>query len=291
MIQSQPYSQYYGQSYSNQPSRNDPWTSQRPRQNPHVPRSGIAVFDPASDPVDYSSYVNFDVSNWANNSTDPNYLISPNEVLPPQDHAFDFHTTIQQDHQVQRPLEMRVTVPSPPPTALEFVNYNQSTPFFADDYMTDSQLSPSSPEDSMMGSSLSQLPLSPHPGSLPSPGGSDGMYSYQHSDPGMMFESQNSDQFDVKPAPPTAPLQMERSPTKISAQEMAFEASPEPERRARPSSNTKGSGRAGGRAVGTHLEPKVAKAAHDMRKIVACWHCVLQRDKVRFGFSSTWRFG
>jgi hypothetical protein len=31
--------------------------------------------------------------------------------------------------------------------------------------------------------------------------------------------------------------------------------------------------------LGTHLEPTVAKAAHDMRKIVACWHCVLQRDK------------
>ena len=35
-----------------------------------------------------------------------------------------------------------------------------------------------------------------------------------------------------------------------------------------------------GRALGSHLEPKVAKAARDMRKTVACWHCVLQRDKV-----------
>lgn len=31
--------------------------------------------------------------------------------------------------------------------------------------------------------------------------------------------------------------------------------------------------------MGTHLDPRVAKSAHDMRKIVACWHCVLQRDK------------
>jgi hypothetical protein len=39
----------------------------------------------------------------------------------------------------------------------------------------------------------------------------------------------------------------------------------------------------GGRALGTHLEPEVAKAAHDMRKISACWHCVLQRDKCSDG--------
>lgn len=42
--------------------------------------------------------------------------------------------------------------------------------------------------------------------------------------------------------------------------------------------------RPGGRAVGTHLSPKVVKAAHVMRHIVACWHCVLQRDKVRLFF-------
>ena len=45
---------------------------------------------------------------------------------------------------------------------------------------------------------------------------------------------------------------------------------------------SRGVNRPAGRAVGTHLEPKVAKAAHDMRKIVACWHCVLQRDRVTF---------
>jgi hypothetical protein len=41
--------------------------------------------------------------------------------------------------------------------------------------------------------------------------------------------------------------------------------------------------RPGGRPLGSHLLPGVAADANRMRKVVACWHCVLQRDKVRFG--------
>jgi len=60
--------------------------------------------------------------------------------------------------------------------------------------------------------------------------------------------------------------------------ELSFDASPEPES-SQSAAQKALAAKSGGRALGTHLEPTVAKAAHDMRKIVACWHCVLQRDK------------
>ncbi|KAF2809393.1 uncharacterized protein BDZ99DRAFT_28134 [Mytilinidion resinicola] len=37
--------------------------------------------------------------------------------------------------------------------------------------------------------------------------------------------------------------------------------------------------RPGGRKLGGHLRPEVAKDAHRMRKIGACWRCVIQRDR------------
>lgn len=59
--------------------------------------------------------------------------------------------------------------------------------------------------------------------------------------------------------------------------EIAISVSPEPETDG--SAAAKALAKSGGRTLGTHLNAEVAKAAHDMRKIVACWHCVLQRDK------------
>jgi hypothetical protein len=309
---SQPYNQTFGLQYTAQPHCRDPWTSQRPQQNPNVPRSGGVVFDPVSDPMDYREFVNYDVANinnWTSNNTDPNYLVSPNEPLaPPQDNFFDFptptHTQYPQAHQNQSPVEMRVTVPSPPPPGPNtFYNYNHPSQFLNEGYSPDSQF-PSSPDTSAMGSSIGQLPqspsyqtaLSPHV-SLPSPGGSDAMIStYQHSDSGMMVDSYNSDQFETKPLAGSSSVMAERSPTR-TIPEMTFDHSPEPESATtesavRSHSRGKGSGRPGGRALGTHLEPKVAKAAHDMRKTVACWHCVLQRDKVSIWTSITiWTIG
>lgn len=47
--------------------------------------------------------------------------------------------------------------------------------------------------------------------------------------------------------------------------------------------------RSGGRLLGSHLQPAVAADANMMRKVVACWRCVLQRDKVRSGLFSSCR--
>jgi hypothetical protein len=102
--------------------------------------------------------------------------------------------------------------------------------------------------------------------------------SYQRSDGGLQVEAYPTDQFEHHHPP--SPTQMQRAPRIIP--DVAFDPSPEPESQRAQSISSKGAGqRPGGRALGTHLNAKVAKEAHDMRKISACWHCVLQRDKVR----------
>lgn len=294
-LTSQPYSSYFGQNYSNQPSRQDPWTGQGPPRNPNVPRSGTAVFDPVTDPVpthiDYSAFVN-DVDYWTLNNTDPNYLISPNDpVAPPQDHLFTTaeqnffqqqqqHRTLaqaQRQPQVQNnsPIEMRVTNASPTPDANNFVNYNHTSSLFTNNYVTEG--APSS-----LITSIELAPNSPLM-SASSPGGSEGMFSsYQQSDPGMVLDRYPGEHLDTQFLPPASP---NRPSPNRSIPEVTFDISPEPEHLSehpavRRSGASKVTGRPGGRTLGTHLPAKVAKAAHDMRKTVACWHCVLQRDKV-----------
>jgi hypothetical protein len=288
----QPFSNYYGQNYPNQPPRQDPWNGQGPLRNPNQARPGIAVFDPVTDPIsppiDCSAFVNT-VDYWTMNNTDPAYLLSPNDPMaPPQ----DLFTTsqqhlFQQQHPQQQtmlrahyqgqihnssPIEMRLTAASPPPDSQNFVNYNSSSPLFTNNYTTESV-------SSSLTNSIEQVPNSPLV-SASSPGGSEGMFSsYQHSDPGMAYDQCAAETFDNQFLPPPSPVRP--SPNR-SVHGVTFDFSPEPEhhttRRAGPSRAT---GRPGGRALGTHLPAKVAKAAHDMRKTVACWHCVLQRDKVR----------
>ncbi len=129
---------------------------------------------------------------------------------------------------------------------------------------------------------VQQYSRSPYQGTI-SPGAaslssSDGIFSsYQPSDSDMMMDPFPAQRFGHKPPPSTSSLEMDYLNTG-EASEMNFGLSPEPES-SRSVMATKGLSKSGGRALGTHLEPKVAKAAHDMRKTVACWHCVLQRDK------------
>lgn len=295
-LPSQPYSNYFGQNYPNQPPRQDPWNGQGPPRNPNVPRSGMAVFDPVTDPVsppiDYSAFVN-DVDYWTMNNTDPNYLISPNDPMAPPQDVFSTaqqHFFRQQQQQQQRqqqtlmqprnqsqiqnssPIEMRLTTASPRPDSQNFVNYNSASSLFKNNYVTDSV--PSS-----LMTSIEQAPNSPL-ASASSPGGSEGMFSsYQQSDPGMVLDPYPAETFDTQFLPPPSPVRP--SPNR-SVHGLTFDLSPEPEHHnIRRSGVSKVTGRPGGRALGTHLPAKVAKAAHDMRKTVACWHCVLQRDKVR----------
>lgn len=282
---SQSYNTLYGQNYTNQPSHHDPWTSQRPQQNPNVPRSGGVIFDPETDgTMDYSSYVNIDVNHWTNNNTDPNYLVSPNAPRAPP-HELTYNSLTQYPPQTtslaSRPALPRVIVPPQP----QYLNHSQPSGYLGGPAMAEQQISAPSPSVSVW-STHGQFPspnqLSTH--SIPSPGGSDGMIpSYPASDQGIApvqgTASTTSD--TIVPYVPTE--HNNSSPTK-SGSELAFDTSPEPEpSRPGPRRTTsgRGSGRPGGRALGTHLEPRVAKAAHEMRRTVACWHCVLQRDKVR----------
>ncbi|KAF1949598.1 hypothetical protein CC80DRAFT_255834 [Byssothecium circinans] len=306
-LPSQPYNNFYSQNYTSQPSRQDPWNGQAPPRNPNVPRSGIAVFDPVSDPVsapiDYSAFLN-DVDFWTMNNTDPNYLISPNDPAPPRElfpvanQNFTQHRPQGQHHrhphqhqpqqqigygfsnqlqtQNASPIEMRVTTASPSPDAQNFVNYDASSPLFTENYSTDQCQPPT------LMTSIEHVPNSPM-ASASSPGGSESMFSsYQQSDSGLTVETRVGYAFSNRFLPAASSVEAERSPTR-SIPEVTFDISPEPEAHVvgpvRRSRENKGSGRPGGRTLGTHLDARVAKAAHDMRRIVACWHCVLQRDK------------
>ncbi|PVI00548.1 hypothetical protein DM02DRAFT_708049 [Periconia macrospinosa] len=285
-IPPQSYQTFYGQSYTDQPPRQDPWSGQGPLRNPNIPRSGVVVFDPVTDPYAAFSSMN-DTTSWTANNTDPNYLVSPNDpVAPPQDFfsvaTQDFlpsqsrqqaqyhmpnHMHIERDN----PIQMRLTAASPPPGPQTFVNYNATSPLFTDTYTTEHH-----PRPTLITSI--EMPNSPIP-LASSPGGSDSMMSSSYSDQGI-----NNSPHETRFMASTSPIEVARSPAR-SIPEVTFEiSSPEPEghmpgpiRRSRD--QAKNMSRPGGRALGTHLEPKVAKAAHDMRKTVACWHCVLQRDK------------
>ncbi|EDU45461.1 hypothetical protein PTRG_02938 [Pyrenophora tritici-repentis Pt-1C-BFP] len=278
----------FDQNYTTQPSRHDPWNGQGPSRSSMVPRSGHVVFDPQSDQtVNYSDYL-VDVDSWTAAFTDPTALISPSEpTIPPHENMF-FATAqnlaqrqFEQISQTQLPnhnsMDMQMRSTSPPPDQHNFVNYNASSDLFTESYITGNQFPapPSTASSTHQPSSPYQPGISP---SAPSPGSSDGMFSsYQHSDPGMMFDQYQTQQFTQLQQPPMSAIKVDYSMMGDVA-EMSFDASPEPES-SRSAAQKALAAKSGGRALGTHLEPTVAKAAHDMRKIVACWHCVLQRDK------------
>lgn len=248
------------------------------------------MFDPVSDPTLYTQFLNNnDVNSWTANFTDPYDLVSPSEpMVPPQDMMFGFTTqdmTHRQQHRgsqgsfIQSPVELRFNGALQSPDQPTFVNYDASSALITDNYIVPNQFVPPSPSASSVGQysqSFYQPVPSPH-ASAPSPGSSDGKHSYQQAD---------FDMLDTLPAhhpnatifpPPQSSARGSASPGQ-PIPEISFDASPEPEQ-LRRESTSKNMGKSGGRALGTHLDPRVAKSAHDMRKIVACWHCVLQRDK------------
>jgi len=289
-----PQTNMYNQNYTTQPPRHDPWNGQAPSRSSMVPRSGHVVFDPASDPINYSDYL-VDVDSWAAQYTDPSSLISPSE--PTTSFQGELYFTQGQnlphrpfDHvpRTQLPthqsIEMQFTRASPPPDQQNFVNYNASSSLFTDTYITSNQF----PAPPSTASSTGYHPRSPYQPevspSAPSPGSSDGVYSsYQHSDSEMIFDQYQTQQYThlqqlpqlQQPHQPS--IKMDYS-TVSAVPELSFDASPESES-SQSAAQKALAAKSGGRALGTHLEPTVAKAAHDMRKIVACWHCVLQRDK------------
>lgn len=250
------------------------------------PRSGNVIFDMDTDPVNYADFLNVD--SWAATFPDPVNIISPSEpMLPPQDNVFTPgipyipHGSHQHARsgsmQIQSPVEMQIIGPSPPPDPENFVNYDASSKIFTDAYITTDQ----SPGPASVTSSIQQLQQSPYQQTISpsaaSPVSSDGRFSYyQQSDPGMLADHFQPHQIDYTVPASSSVLKLDTL-SAAHMPDMSFDASPEPE--SSRSATAKALAKSGGRALGTHLEPTVAKAANDMRKIVACWHCVLQRDK------------
>jgi hypothetical protein len=299
--QSQQSDVYPHQNYdfTNQPYANHaaPWNSEQPPRNPNVPRSSISFFDPATDPTDYTPFVPRDVNFWAVQNTDPAFLLSPNEPVSPQD-FFPVVTPglIQQQRSGRQPshsqghvhsqtfvsdsspVAVRFHEASPAPDSHNFVTYPATGNHAV---VTQRHISPIATSIELPVGRTIQSPASPLV-SASSPGGSEGMFSsYQHSDTGLDHHDSQAHQSFTKIIPPPSPVEGAFSPSRTLL-DSSTGVSPDPEGQSarRQVGPIRTTGRPGGRALGTHLEPKVAKAAHDMRKIVACWHCVLQRDKV-----------
>lgn len=264
-------------------------------RNPEVPLSSVVLFDPVTDSLDYSPFISPEVGFWGMDVPDQNYLASLNEpIAPPQD-QFSIATQSLAQQQPSRPVTqsqvyahtydpnsspvgVRVYRASPPPSSRRFAPYEANPVLQMESRRLSHQhLSPIATSIELPERINLQSPASPY-ASVSSPGGSEGMFSsYQQSDLDVeRRESQSHQSFgQITPSPPS----MDGFSPGMT---LAAGLSPDPEghiarRQVGPIRST---GRPGGRALGTHLEPKVAKAAHDMRKIVACWHCVLQRDKV-----------
>jgi hypothetical protein len=252
------------------------------------PQSGGVIFDPATDSANYAEYLHDGVASWTMLNTDPQFLLSPSEQgAHPQEPFFPAAQNLVHRPQVQIPkphaqvatqVEMQVTGASPSPDQENFVNYNVNSPFFTESYVTNNQYSPSSPGNSSTGHHMQspfQTTISP---SAASPSSSDGAFHYQQSDSTMMYDSFPAQRFDRSLQPPSSsPAVNFQQPR---AQQMTFGATPEPDvSHSRTAMKNIQNAKSGGRALGTHLEPTVAKQAHDMRRITACWHCVLQRDK------------
>jgi hypothetical protein len=280
----QPHSHAFTPNYTTQPSQHDPWNGQGPSRSSMTPRSGGVIFDALTDPVNYGDYLN----DWRMNFTDPEYLISPSEhVAPPSENFFHQMAAQSLVHRPQinipplhmppvNPVEMQHTQKSPTPDQQNFVNYNASSSLFTESYTVENRHQPSSPGNSSTGqhpSSPFRQAISPSAGS---PGSSDGTFSYQHSDSGVFYDTFPMQQYNQMLPVENAAMQMDYVPVK-NVPEVTFDAAPEPESAA--AAAARNLGKNGGRQLGTHLEPEVAKAAHDMRKIAACWHCVLQRDR------------
>ncbi|KAF2854828.1 hypothetical protein T440DRAFT_387250 [Plenodomus tracheiphilus IPT5] len=272
------------QHYATQPLQHDPWNGQGPPRSSIVPRPGHVMFDPATEQLMSSGYMT-SVDSWRLNHPEPSYLISPSEpAMPPQD---NFYTTTPQHlahhshNQVPRtqfvnqlPIGMHLTRTSPPPDNQGFVNYDASSPFFSE-YHGASNNFPSLLARTAANQRSAYKPAISPPAA--SPISSENMLSsYTHSEPGVMADPYFSNQFMQKEVLPSQNIKMDYLPA-TGITEATFDESPEPE--SSQSAAAKALAKSGGRALGTHLKPQAAKAAHDMRKIVACWHCVLQRDK------------
>jgi hypothetical protein len=279
--------------YITQPLQHEPWNGHGPSRSSMTPRTGGVIFDAMTDP-NFGDYLpHHSVESWTMNYTDPNYLVSPSEHrAPPQESFFNTaaHSMVQ-PNLVHRPhinipqaqphmhhasqTEIQWTRTSPQPDQNNFVNYDASSSLFTDSYITDQRQPPSSPGNSSIG----QYPHSPYQPTISpsagSPGSSSGVFSFQ-SDSAMMMDPFPAHQYDQGLHQTNVAVQNNYMPVS-DGPGMTFEVIPAPE--SASAAALKLLGKNGGRALGTHLEPDVAKAAHDMRKISACWHCVLQRDK------------
>jgi hypothetical protein len=291
-----PYNAFSAPIYTAPPVEHEPGSDCSPSKSSMISRSGDFITDPTCGPypVNYGHYQNFnDVQLWTETFTDPTSLISPSEHRIGNFFNSATHNVVHQTNVVQQTMPHRSQINIPPshtfasspiepqwpqsaqaepsPDRQGFVNYDASSSLFTDSYVTEHKPPPSSPGNS----SMSHFPHSPYQQiaspSAVSPGSSRGVFSF-HSDQAMMIDPFPVQAHFLQPPQPSMAIQTNYTPIKNDMDAYGGMLEPESATSARNLATN------GGRALGTRLEPEV-----DMRKISACWHCVIQRDKCSDG--------
>ncbi|KAF2499762.1 hypothetical protein BU16DRAFT_282695 [Lophium mytilinum] len=255
------YNQMYANTFTQQSPQQEPWSAVGHLRNETVSNSDSLLFDPESS-------ISLGSNNWPTATDFSSFLVSPHS---PND--FPLNTGYGYDNQMAS-VEMEVSISGPHPDPY---TYRQS-PIVPNAYAQSSLgRAPSDAASTGVMPRLSPYPDPTSPYSAqggPSPGSEGVFSSYQPSDPGANMDSFQPPEH-LKNSPSPAPTSSNAS---ISTSQYAAPITygPEP---ARSRTSRQQANRPGGRQLGSHLRPEVAKDAHDMRKVVACWHCVLQRDK------------
>ncbi|OCL13162.1 hypothetical protein AOQ84DRAFT_125180 [Glonium stellatum] len=254
LVTSQPYNQLCATAFTQQPPQQDPWSPVRQSTNSNVPRSDSLFWDPESD-ITLMGQVGAASANF-------DYLLSPHS---PGGLSLDSHC-------FGDTIELQFSIPN---SSLANYSLGNSSGMFSDSYVQVPR-GQTSPEATSVGASSGHSPYQPPTSpyvNIPSPQ-SDGVFSYQASDPGSTVETAPVlEHFHNTPSPILVQNHLAVQQQSLPDPSLYGIEPPAP-RTQRPSIN-----RPGGRQLGSHLKPEVAKDAHDMRKVVACWHCVLQRDK------------
>jgi hypothetical protein len=261
---SQPsYNQSYANTFSQQSPQQEPWSAVGHLRTANISTSDSLLFDPESSMGnmgnDWSTAENF------------NYLVSPHSQDGyPIDAGLDYANQLSS-------VDMEFSVSATHQHQVPFV-YGQSPSLVSENYIQD-PFSRAHSDAASIGAmsrlSSFQAPASPFSAQGGLSPGSEGVFSYQASDPDAIREAfQQVESFHNSPSP--APTSSNNTvPTSQYADPIVYGPEPVRSRTSRQPAN-----KPGGRQLGSHLAPEVAKDAHDMRKVVACWHCVLQRDKV-----------
>lgn len=263
-ISRQTYNNACANAYTEQPSTQDPWSAEGNPRSPYEPQADSVIFAP----------------DWAFHQSMNTWTVPLAAIEMPM--STTVSSTQHGETLYGSPSGLAEAQTSFQSSPVEHFNFRDGTDTFSVAHKTEIQTI-SSPyaasATTLEDLSPVQEPVHPFLGVQdPFSPGSDWSLSRQASECGATLEfiqEHETKPILKSPSPSQSSRSMSKATPKIPSDSSATSRSGS--RKQKTSHN-----RPGGRILGSHLPPEVAAEASSMRKISACWHCVLQRDKVRF---------